>query len=1021
MSDEAFARRFYSDRAELTGLGRAAPLAARRVHGRGALHAPLGELLPRPARARRRRARRAADGALSTSTDKFAYAEPLRLALQNLALGRPGFHDAPTRHRRARSRVSAPDYSPELAGRLSKLETAISKQRTIKFSYWSPQRDGSTRAHAQPVRASARRGRLVRRRARPRPRRDPHVPRLADPQRHPLRDPARARLPPAARVRRRGAPRPAALADRRARRDGADRASRSDTAWWVHRTLADAGVARGRRLRDRRTRRSSRSPAGSCVRTAAPCRSSRRRCATPSRTGSRACAKRHDGDAAGVGARAPRRCRRADRERPSGRADRARAVRASSRRSSRTSSPPAARVATRDSTPTTSPTRFSIPREELQDTLSLLNLVNFGGGCYTVYAEVDEDAGVVRVDKELYGDVFRQPPKLTPLEARAIRLAIEYVGPTIAAEAHTPLDRVRKKLEETFGQFELAQTPAPRVADDEEKLVRTLSDGVEKRRVVEIEYLKEGDEQPTTALVEPYSFERELPVWRVHTWDRTADGPRTYRLDRMRSARLTDETFEPREGFDPRLPERAAARAALALAGRRALEARARRTAAHRQGRHRGAAVQDGGVAALRGARRRRRDRRARAGRHAARRRRPGPGAPVGARASARGGSATGSTSLNVAPGRGVDSSSTAPPCASAIARATPQPEPARAGGPLTPRREDALESPAAMPAPVVGDRDHDDGRRPRSAHVDRRRRRASGRARSRQVASAWRSRVGVAVDDEPPRLGRDDVDSRARAVASSVREPAERRRARAERQRASGSARSRSMSRHRRDARARAARARVVRRRPPAYALGDAPRAPRRGCAARARATPRPVAASITARSAIRASAQAAGVGEHRVVARRVALGERQPSSGLPTLPSAYEGVPPEPARIVPRHVEPVELRDELRPVALQPVDERDVRHGVVRQRHRRRVASRRRDSTGRRPGRCRSRRPTRRARRRYSPASGCGACVQYERQRFASSTPGSSSAPVGQASMQSGSAAVEVERRASPRSRRR
>ena len=52
-------------------------------------------------------------------------------------------------------------------------------------------------------------------------------------------------------------------------------------------------------------------------------------------------------------------------------------------------------------------------------------------------------------------------------------------------------------------------------------------------------------------LVEPYSFERELPVWRVHTWDRTVEAARTYRLDRMRSANLTDERFEPRAGFDP--------------------------------------------------------------------------------------------------------------------------------------------------------------------------------------------------------------------------------------------------------------------------------------------------------------------------------------------------------------------------------------------------------------------------------------------------------------------------------------
>jgi proteasome accessory factor C len=193
--------------------------------------------------------------------------------------------------------------------------------------------------------------------------------------------------------------------------------------------------------------------------------------------------------------------------------------------------------------------RFSIPLDELQDHLSLLNLVNFGGGCYAVYAEHDGDD--VRVEKELYGDVFRRPPKLTPLEARAIRLAIEYVGPTIAAEAHSPLRRVRKKLEETFGRFDLAGTPEPRVASDEEALVKALSQGAEKRYVVEIEYLKDGEESPTLRRVEPYTIERELPVWRVHTWDRTVDAARTFRLDRMRSARLTDEPFEPRDGFDP--------------------------------------------------------------------------------------------------------------------------------------------------------------------------------------------------------------------------------------------------------------------------------------------------------------------------------------------------------------------------------------------------------------------------------------------------------------------------------------
>src|SRR5581483_968063 len=107
--------------------------------------------------------------------------------------------------------------------------------------------------------------------------------------------------------------------------------------------------------------------------------------------------------------------------------------------------------------------RFSIPPEQLEEHLSLLNLVNFGGGCYAVYAELQGDE--VHVDKELFGDTFRRAPRLTPLEARAIRLALEFVGPMIAAGAHSPLDRVRAKLEETFGAFDLAQTPAPHAGD----------------------------------------------------------------------------------------------------------------------------------------------------------------------------------------------------------------------------------------------------------------------------------------------------------------------------------------------------------------------------------------------------------------------------------------------------------------------------------------------------------------------------------------------------------------------------
>jgi predicted DNA-binding transcriptional regulator YafY len=72
-----------------------------------------------------------------------------------------------------------------------------------------------------------------------------------------------------------------------------------------------------------------------------------------------------------------------------------------------------------------------------------------------------------------------------------------------------------------------------------------------EHKVVEIEYQKEVDAQPSTRLVEPYSLERQLPNWYVHTWDRSSDAERSFRLDRMKSAKLTRERFTPREAFEP--------------------------------------------------------------------------------------------------------------------------------------------------------------------------------------------------------------------------------------------------------------------------------------------------------------------------------------------------------------------------------------------------------------------------------------------------------------------------------------
>src|SRR5207247_3974398 len=123
MSDEAFARRFYSDRAELLALG--VPLQSQRDEFTGEeLYTMRSESYFLPPLELTDDELAALQTCLYLLEGKFAYAEPLRLALQNLALGRPVFAEAPT-DTAMRVEVLDPEYSADMQGRLGKLEGAI--------------------------------------------------------------------------------------------------------------------------------------------------------------------------------------------------------------------------------------------------------------------------------------------------------------------------------------------------------------------------------------------------------------------------------------------------------------------------------------------------------------------------------------------------------------------------------------------------------------------------------------------------------------------------------------------------------------------------------------------------------------------------------------------------------------------------------------------------------------------------------------------------------------------------------
>jgi proteasome accessory factor C len=545
MSDEAFARRFYSDRAELRDLG--VPLQSQRDEFTGEeLYTLRSERYFLPPLDLTDDELAALQTCFYLLEGKFAYAEPLRLALQNLALGRPGLADESPSATAVRVEMRDPDYTPEMPGRLAKLETAISKQRTVKFAYRAMTSGKSTERTLNPYGLLHDRGvwyvvgadldRDAMRTFR--------VSRIRGDIRFATRRERDFRVPAEFDI--------DAFRGRASWQfgDPAGEARievRPETAWWVERAFAGSG-----RLEDgvfvtnyaslpmlaswvlrQDGRAKPLEPPDLRREVADSLRRVRARHDGPPTKPARESSVARESDGAGERSSGPVTPERF------GLLQALLAYLLATCGEDREAVIPAAEIVE----------RFQIPYDELEDHLSLLNLVNFGGGCYAVYAELHGDE--VHVDKELFGDTFRSAPRLTPLEARAIRLALEFVGPLIAAEAHRPLDRVRKKLEDTFGSFELDRTPEPHDGDAEEGLVTTLADAIRRRHLVEIEYLKEEEDAPTVHLVEPYSIERRLPHWYVHTWDRTRDDERSFRLDRMRSATITDEEFEPREGFEP--------------------------------------------------------------------------------------------------------------------------------------------------------------------------------------------------------------------------------------------------------------------------------------------------------------------------------------------------------------------------------------------------------------------------------------------------------------------------------------
>jgi proteasome accessory factor C len=192
--------------------------------------------------------------------------------------------------------------------------------------------------------------------------------------------------------------------------------------------------------------------------------------------------------------------------------------------------------------------RMQISDAELREDINVLNVVNFGGGSYVLYAEIN-DAGEIEVDPEPYSDNFARPARLLPVEAKALVAAIDLIGDHLPEGS---LRSAREKIVAALGADPLDQGLHVAVAaGDDSGVARVVSEAITRQRLLALDYYKPNEDEYSTRLVEPYALVNGREGWYVASFDPDRGDVRHFRLDRIRHAEVTDTPFQRRPEVDP--------------------------------------------------------------------------------------------------------------------------------------------------------------------------------------------------------------------------------------------------------------------------------------------------------------------------------------------------------------------------------------------------------------------------------------------------------------------------------------
>lgn len=191
--------------------------------------------------------------------------------------------------------------------------------------------------------------------------------------------------------------------------------------------------------------------------------------------------------------------------------------------------------------------RFDVTREQLAADLEVVWLV--GLPPYTPDALIDVVQEGDRVFIH-YADVFAQPQRLTPDQAVALLSAGASVLALPGSETDGPLARGVRKLAEVLG-VQADQVLDVHLGGSDPEVLATLREAVRDHRRVHLDYWSYGRDSRTERDVDPYLVHAESGALYLLAHCHRAGGERRFRIDRISSAALLEETFEPPSHHGP--------------------------------------------------------------------------------------------------------------------------------------------------------------------------------------------------------------------------------------------------------------------------------------------------------------------------------------------------------------------------------------------------------------------------------------------------------------------------------------